>query len=268
MRYWIITILQCALIALAGFEIGPNILWESFILSLFPMLITFVILTACYDAGYTTYRREKSNHYGDSNLNWLQIEAKKGSAYAQYILGIIYYEGEVVAQNYNLALEWLQKAAKQNNIRAQCKIGSMYIEGKGVAQNFKLAEQWFRKANGKYTDAEACHYLGLIYESGLGVDKDHEIACSWYKKSSEEGMYKLRNRDSAWTALRFNSESTVYKKQVSRTVLNVAFFFSFFGLVATTSEHIGSGRLSALVAISIAFIFFSYLLFRKGYRAA
>lgn len=41
--------------------------------------------------------------------------ANQGSSNAQFNLGLMYYEGDEVPQDYNKALSWFKKAAKDND---------------------------------------------------------------------------------------------------------------------------------------------------------
>ncbi|EPP9703219.1 tetratricopeptide repeat protein, partial [Acinetobacter baumannii] len=51
-----------------------------------------------------------------------------------------------VNQDYKKAFEWYSKAAQQENDEAQFTVGMMYYKGEGVQQNNELAEKWLRKA--------------------------------------------------------------------------------------------------------------------------
>ena len=73
-------------------------------------------------------------------------KAQKGDVEAQYDLGVMYAEGQGVAQNYGEAMKWVKKAAKKGNAEAQYKLGWMYAAGKGVSRNPGKAEKWYRKA--------------------------------------------------------------------------------------------------------------------------
>ena len=78
----------------------------------------------------------------------------------------MYYSGEGVGQDYNVALEWYQKAAEQGDATAEANIGLMYQEGQGVAQNYAGAADWLLKA-AKQGLSYAQNRLAIIYESGL-----------------------------------------------------------------------------------------------------
>lgn len=45
--------------------------------------------------------------------------AEKGNSGCMYYLGLMYYEGEVVDVDWDMAREWLDKAAEAGNEKAQ-----------------------------------------------------------------------------------------------------------------------------------------------------
>jgi uncharacterized protein len=65
--------------------------------------------------------------------------AEQVHAGAQYKLGMNYYTGDGVTQNYTTAAELYQYAADQGHAGAQYKLGNMYIDGDGVTQNYEMA---------------------------------------------------------------------------------------------------------------------------------
>ncbi|MGL5335268.1 MAG: tetratricopeptide repeat protein, partial [Enterovibrio sp.] len=46
-------------------------------------------------------------------------------------MGVIYYKGEGVEQDYKKSIEWLQKAADQGFAVAQYNLGIIYYKGEG-----------------------------------------------------------------------------------------------------------------------------------------
>lgn len=80
--------------------------------------------------------------------------ANQGNASAQFNLGVMYDEGNGVAQDTAKAFEWYQKAAEQGNASAQFNIGWMYEHTDGVSQDSVKAVEWYRKAaNQDYNQA-------------------------------------------------------------------------------------------------------------------
>jgi TPR repeat protein len=112
--------------------------------------------------------------------------AKQGNARAQFDLGIMYQNGQGVAQDDTQAVYWYRKAAEQGHINGQSNLGFMYHHGEGVAQDDTQAVYWYRKA-AEQGHAEAQTWLGAMYQNGEGVAQDYSQAVSWYRKAVEQG---------------------------------------------------------------------------------
>lgn len=65
---------------------------------------------------------------------------------AQFSLGMCYYNGTGVPQDYAAAIPWLRKAAEQENALAQNILGFCCYSGKGVEQDYAEAVRWLRKS--------------------------------------------------------------------------------------------------------------------------
>ncbi len=113
--------------------------------------------------------------------------AKQGNAQAQFNLGVMYYDGQGVRQDYAQAVQWYRKAAEQGYANAEYNLGWMYEEGKGVRQNYTQAEQWYRKA-AEQGLAEAQYNLGVMYAKGEGVRQNYKIAKEWFGKACDNGL--------------------------------------------------------------------------------
>lgn len=112
--------------------------------------------------------------------------AEQGNAGAQYNVGLMYYNGWGVPQDYKEAAKWYRKAAEQGHADAQYNLGVTYVNGLGVPQDYKIAASWYRKA-AEQGDAFAQNNLGLMYDDGQGVLQDYKEAANWYLKAAEQG---------------------------------------------------------------------------------
>lgn len=128
---------------------------------------------------------ESGNHTLEYKLN--SSSAEKGDATAQFNLGLNYYEGQGVEQDYAEAAKYFRKAAEQGNESAQCNLGLMYYDGQGVEQNYAEAVKWYRKA-AEQGYAPAQYNLGNMYLNGRGVAKDDSEAVKWFRKAAEQGI--------------------------------------------------------------------------------
>ena len=84
-------------------------------------------------------------------------------------------------------------SAEQGDVDAQFKLGLHYFEGTGVSQDYAEAVKWFRKS-AEQGDAAAQFCLGYCYEEGNGVLKDIPEAIKWYTKAAEQGDEEAAER--------------------------------------------------------------------------
>jgi TPR repeat protein len=75
-------------------------------------------------------------------VEWYRKAAEQGHAKAQSSLGVRYYIGEGVPQDYAQAVKWFRKAAEQGDAATQSKLGVMYYKGEGVIQDNVYAHMW------------------------------------------------------------------------------------------------------------------------------
>ena len=117
-----------------------------------------------------------------------QIEAlaEDGEADAQYEIGLFYFDGNGVLQDYQIAREWFLLAAEQEDVFAQEILGDMYRDGLGVQRDYRVAIEWYRRAAEQWL-ATAQYKLGLLYLEGTGVSPDHYEAFRWFKSAAAQG---------------------------------------------------------------------------------
>jgi TPR repeat protein/formylglycine-generating enzyme required for sulfatase activity len=144
-------------------------------------------------------------------------KAEQGGADAQCNLGLMYYTGQSVTQNYKQAAYWFIKAAEQGHIWAQGLIGELYAEGNGVVQDFKQAVYWWTKA-AEQGNVGAQNNLGIMYEAGRGAIQDYKQAAYWFtiaaKQGCPEAQYNLGRLclDGRGTAQDYNQALYWYTK--------------------------------------------------------
>jgi hypothetical protein len=134
-----------------------------------------------FDEGLTAYNKKD---YATALREWKPLAAQ-GNASAQSNLGVMYENGQGVAQDYKEAVRLYRLAAAQGNANGQSNLGVMYQNGQVVAQDYKEAVKWFRLAADQ-GDADAQRNLGAMYDSGEGVPKDD-------KESEAYRNTKIRN---------------------------------------------------------------------------
>lgn len=89
--------------------------------------------------GMTAYR---SGNFAGALEKFKPI-AEKGDARAQFSVGVMYNQGQGVAQDVKQAIAWWEKAAEQGHPEAQDNLGLRYAKGQGVTQDWVQAYKWF-----------------------------------------------------------------------------------------------------------------------------
>ncbi len=98
-------------------------------------------------------RQALDNRDYESAFDSFYSLAVDGDATAQYQLGLLYYQGLGVEQNYDEAAHWYRSAGEQGNAHAQYSLGNMYLMGEGVSQDDARAIAWYEKAAAQGHDA-------------------------------------------------------------------------------------------------------------------
>ncbi|MCL2356460.1 MAG: sel1 repeat family protein [Defluviitaleaceae bacterium] len=111
--------------------------------------------------------------------------------YAKLLLGIMYYSGKGVEQNYKKAIEWYEKAAAESNSYALSNLGYCYFYGRDVPVDYEKAYSYFSQA-AFWENPNAMYKLGDMYYDGLFVGEDKDAAFFWYSEAhniTESGDY-------------------------------------------------------------------------------
>ena len=157
------------------------------------IVLAFVYEGTAYEDAAALYSLGLKYYFGDGiTQDYIQAVAcfiqasQKGFAQAQYSLGQMYRKGLGVTQDDEQAAIWYQKAADQGLAYAQNSLAEMYLYGKGVAQDNEQAFTWLQKA-AKQGLADAQYNLGVMYENGLGIAQNYGQAIASYQKAAEQG---------------------------------------------------------------------------------
>tara|TARA_R110000868_G_scaffold26323_2_gene101488 strand:- start:2649 stop:3788 length:1140 start_codon:yes stop_codon:yes gene_type:complete len=161
-------------------------------------------------------------------INWYSKAAEKGSAYAAYMLSIVYQNGYGIKKSannsikwYNIAetkpdsvvaklliakryldpnssmfdekraLWWMEVAASKNNIDAQNYLGDMYALGIGTSIKPLDALKWYGMAAARGS-AYAQYSLGVLYYNGTGIPKDYTKAVKWSEYAAKQGLVEAQ----------------------------------------------------------------------------
>jgi TPR repeat protein len=140
-------------------------------------IFLFLIVLTSYGISYC------ETVYSDSLLQL----AISGDEMAQLNVGICYFNGYGINQDYKEAVVWFLKASEKNNSEAQCYLGVCYSDGKGIAKNRQESFKWY-KMSAENNNSNAQFVLGLNYYHGIGVIQDYEEAYFWFTLATSNGM--------------------------------------------------------------------------------
>ena len=91
-------------------------------------------------------------------ISILKASAETGDKDARFNLGMKYYQGDGVDQNYSTAFNYLKPLAEEGYDKAFFPVAEMYHGGRGVTKDRNEAEKWYMKA-AKAGNAEAKRIL-------------------------------------------------------------------------------------------------------------
>lgn len=125
--------------------------------------------------------------------------AENGLAIAQYNLGVLYFSGRGVEQDYKEAYRWTRMAAEQGFANAQANLGTLYYNDLGVSEGIEAywpisffmrssrmreAARWYRAAANQ-DHGQAQYFLATLFAAGSGVEKDLVKAYQWAKIAND-----------------------------------------------------------------------------------
>jgi hypothetical protein len=108
----------------------------------FVCLIFSVASQAGYIEGVTAYETGRF----DTALREFNPLLERGHAGAEFMTGVMYFQGRGVPQNRKIAAIWFYKAAIKGHAGAQLAFGSIHIRGIGVYQDLVQAYKWLTLA--------------------------------------------------------------------------------------------------------------------------
>ena len=108
--------------------------------------------------------------------------ANLGDVNAKVNLGLLYYDGNIVSQDYKEAFKWFTEAAEAGNIVGIFQAGLCYQKGRGVEKDIEKAIEYYKKGM-EHGDVQCAHNLGSIYLDR----KDLKEAYNCYRIGANKG---------------------------------------------------------------------------------
>ena len=172
-------------------------------------LVALITLLVCLSSSWGLSTAEEG---GGELSEYLKV-AEKGDVDAQSNLGLLYYNGLGVPQDYAEAAKWFRKSADQGSSAAQYYLGLCYRNGKGVIQDDSKAVKWFCFAADQ-GNPNAQNSLGVCYSNGEGVIQDYVLAYMWSDLASASGIEGAQNREAI--SKRMTPEQIAKAQELSR----------------------------------------------------
>jgi len=128
--------------------------------------------------------------YTSTPINKLKQDAINGFPNSQYHLGLSYWMGSDVEQNYKAAMKWFKMAVKRGSTSPYYLMGLAYFNGQGVKIDYKKSFDCFLDAAERFGHRDAYVMLGKAYEIGLGTNQNYDMAKRMYEISAEKEYTK------------------------------------------------------------------------------
>lgn len=165
--------------------------------------------------------------------------AQRGSAEAQFSLGVKFANGVGAVQDYALAEAWYLKAAGQNHVLAHLNLGVMYANGHGQPANAAKSLVWIRKA-AELGDASAQFRLGemnsrAVRAAVLSIGGPSRVdSYKWYRLAANQGY---RGAEMACEAVNLN----MTREEVVEATRRVADFYAKSNRPTSAGEQASAG---------------------------
>jgi hypothetical protein len=131
-------------------------------------------------------RRITSFPDGTEDFRQTLLLAKQGDVEAQYEIGNMLQNGELVKKDPADAAKWFLKAAEQGHRDAQSSLANSYFNGydRLIERDFQKAAHWYFIA-AMQGDSNASRMLGFMYLDGFGLAKNLVKAYVWYSQVTQ-----------------------------------------------------------------------------------
>ena len=127
--------------------------------------VCLLALTGGCGNGKTAQQAFEAGDY-DAAFKQFRPLAESGDRVAQNYLGVQYYLGLGVKQDWRRALHWYEKAAEQGEPGAQFNCGLMFQNGYGTDADIGTAFMWYY-ASYRQGNAAAGRYLEVLAQNNL-----------------------------------------------------------------------------------------------------
>ena len=140
------------------------------------------------------HAQEHLKNYAEAARNY-RIASEAGYPEAQLNLGVLYYDGHGLLQNYTTAFELFNKVAAGApsiiTAKAMANVGAMYADGRGVAKDDAKSLD-FEERSVEMGNPNALRLIAIHYFNGAGVARDYQMAAQYMQQAVDIGR-RLRH---------------------------------------------------------------------------
>ena len=122
---------------------------------------------------------------GSGALRIMVPLAVRGQGEAQFVVGMLYLQGNGVLQDVDQAVTWLSKAGEKGHIRAQMTLAGLFLDPNSPKRDNEAGIGWYRKA-AEAGDASAQTILGQYYRQGFVLSQDFATAAAWFRLAARQ----------------------------------------------------------------------------------
>ncbi len=126
----------------SGLATPRTLLRTVFVVALVGVVLTAGRAHAGYSEGVQAYEAAR---FQDAIREFRSLVVR-GHAGAEFMMGVMYFQGQGLVRNQSIAAIWFYKAALKGHAGAQLAFGSMHVRGIGVYQNLSKAYKWLTLA--------------------------------------------------------------------------------------------------------------------------
>ena len=135
-------------------------------------------------------------------ITGLQLGITHKNSICALTFGVLYYNGQIVSQNYSAARDLYELAAALGSTQAAINLGSIYEDGHTAEPDYARAYLWYSFAVGVSDAPEALYKMGDLYAHQYIPGATIQMAFSMWIASLEEASEKNYVDDKAQAALR------------------------------------------------------------------
>ncbi len=131
------------------------------------------------------YHGEGVNQDKELASLWLNEAAINGHPVAQFRLGVMHYTGDGIPKSDTEAVRWLEQSALQGNKKAQNYLAYAYYESAQMKDDFQ-AFRWAKEAAQK-GEVDSQLLLGILYRNAEGTPQNLKQSVFWLRKAALQG---------------------------------------------------------------------------------